>query len=300
MKWQGRRQSDNVKDYRSKGSSSTGMGSSGMIMNLLLLFFRGGLTKTKIIIALIVVAGIFILGNPLDLFNPSSGISSGQSTYEPTSEEQKLYEFVRVVMAENEDVWTKLFNDQGATYREPSLIVFNGSIQSPCGGASSSTGPFYCPADYSAYIDLSFYKELSKRFGAPGDFAMAYVIAHEIGHHIQNLTGTSSEVQQARGRLNEKEYNDLSVRLELQADFYAGVWAHHAQKMNNILEEGDIEEALRAASAIGDDNIQRQTQGYVSPESFTHGTSEQRVRWFKKGFLTGDMNEGDTFNARSL
>jgi predicted metalloprotease len=300
MKWQGRRQSDNVKDYRSKGSSGGGGMNSGVIMNLVFLFFRGGITKTKLLIGAIVLGAVFIIGNPLDLFSPSSGISSGQSTYEPTSEEEKLYEFVKVVMADNEDVWTKLFREQGATYREPKLIVFNGSIQSACGGASSSTGPFYCPADYSAYIDLSFYQELSKRFGAPGDFAMAYVIAHEIGHHIQNLTGTSSQVQQARGRLNEKDYNDLSVRLELQADFYAGVWAHHAQKMNDILEEGDIEEALRAASAIGDDNIQKQTQGYVSPESFTHGTSEQRVRWFKKGFLTGDMGEGDTFNARTL
>ncbi|MCL4159501.1 UNVERIFIED_CONTAM: hypothetical protein GTU68_045380 [Idotea baltica] len=288
MKWQGRRQSDNVKDYRSENS---GGGGGGM---------KGGITKTKLLIGAVILGAIFIVGNPLDLFSPSSGIAAGQSNYEPTGEEQKLYEFVKVVMADTEDVWRKLFSEQGATYREPKLIVFNKSIQSACGGASSSTGPFYCPADYSAYIDLSFYDELSRRFGAPGDFAMAYVIAHEIGHHVQNLTGTSSQVQQARGRLNERESNDLSVRLELQADFYAGVWAHHAQKMNDILEEGDIEEALQAASAIGDDNIQRKMQGHVSPESFTHGTSEQRMRWFKKGFLSGDMSEGDTFNARTL
>lgn len=298
MKWQGRRQSDNVQDAR--GQSKGGGMSTGVIMNLLLLFFRGGITKTKLLIGAIILGAIFIIGNPLDLLNPSSGISAGQSQSGQSGEGDELYQFVKVVMADNEDVWRKLFRDQGATYREPTLVVFNRSIQSACGGASSATGPFYCPADHSAYIDLSFYEELSRRFGAPGDFAMAYVIAHEIGHHIQNLTGTSSRVQQARGRLNEEEYNELSVRLELQADFYAGVWAHHAQKMHDILEEGDIEEALRAASAIGDDNIQKQTQGYVTPESFTHGTSEQRVRWFKKGFITGDINQGDTFNATKL
>ena len=299
MKWQGRRQSDNVKDARGQSGGGGGM-SSGMIMNLIFLFFRGGITKTKLVIGAIILGAIFIIGNPLDLFSPSSGISAGQSQYEPKGEEDKLYQFVKVVMADNEDVWRKLFSEQGATYREPTLVVFNRSIQSACGSASSATGPFYCPADHSAYIDLSFYEELSRRFGAPGDFAMAYVIAHEIGHHIQNLTGTTTQVHQARGRMGQEEYNELSVRLELQADFYAGVWAHHAQKMNDILEEGDIEEALRAASAIGDDNIQKQTQGYVTPESFTHGTSEQRVRWFKKGFITGDISQGDTFNATSL
>ncbi len=299
MKWQGRRQSDNVQDARGRSRSGRNM-SSGMIMNLLMLFFRGGITKTKLVIAAIILGAIFIIGNPLDLFSPSAGISASQSKSEPKDEEDELYQFVKVVMADTEDVWRKLFRDQGTTYREPTLVVFNRSIQSACGFASSATGPFYCPADFSAYIDLNFYEELSRRFGAPGDFAMAYVIAHEIGHHIQNLTGTSTQVQQARGRVGQEEYNELSVRLELQADFYAGVWAHHAQKMNNILEEGDIEEALRAASAIGDDNIQKKTQGYVAPESFTHGTSEQRVRWFKKGFISGDLNQGDTFNARSL
>jgi len=300
MKWQGRRQSDNVKDQRNQGGSGGGGMNSGMILNLVFLFFRGGITKTKLLIGAIILGAVFIVGNPLDLFSPSSGIASGQSKSQPTTEEDKLYEFVKVVMADNEDVWRKIFSEQGATFREPTLVVFNKSTQSACGGASSATGPFYCPADHSAYIDLSFYEELGRKFGAPGDFAMAYVISHEIGHHIQNLTGTSSQVQQARGRLNETDYNDLSVRLELQADFYAGVWAHHAQKMNDILEEGDIEEALRAASAIGDDNLQRQTQGYITPESFTHGTSEQRVRWFKKGFISGDMSQGDTFNARTL
>ncbi|MCB0688945.1 MAG: neutral zinc metallopeptidase [Saprospiraceae bacterium] len=299
MKWEGRRQSDNVEDARGRSGGGGGM-SSGMLMNLLFLFFRGGITKTKLLIGAIIIGAIFIIGNPLDIFSPSSGISAGQSQSGAQDSEDELYQFVKVVMADNEDVWTKLFQDQGATYREPKLVVFNGSIQSACGYASSATGPFYCPADYSAYIDLNFYQELSRRFGAPGDFAMAYVIAHEIGHHIQNLTGTSMQVQQARARMSQEQYNELSVRLELQADFYAGVWAHHAQRMNNILEEGDIEEALRAASAIGDDNIQKQTQGYVTPESFTHGTSEQRVRWFKKGFVTGDMSQGDTFNANPL
>ncbi|MBK8502614.1 MAG: zinc metallopeptidase [Saprospiraceae bacterium] len=243
---------------------------------------------------------LFLVGNPLDIISPSSGFSSGQSQYQPAAGEEELFQFVKVVIADTEDVWTKLFSQHGATYKEPTLNVFNRSVQSACGAASSATGPFYCPADQSAYIDLGFYEDLSRRFGAPGDFAMAYVIAHEIGHHIQNLMGTSAKVQQARSRLSEADYNKLSVQLELQADFYAGVWAHHAQKMNDILEKGDIEEALSAASAIGDDKIQKQTQGYVTPESFTHGTSEQRVRWFRKGFTTGDMGQGDTFDANSL
>jgi predicted metalloprotease len=248
----------------------------------------------------VVVGVLFLVGNPLDIISPSTGITSGQSQYEPAAGEEELFQFVQVVMADTEDVWRKLFSQQGATYKEPTLIVFNRSVQSACGAASSATGPFYCPADQSAYIDLGFYEDLSRRFGAPGDFAMAYVIAHEIGHHIQNLMGTSAKMQQARGRLSQADYNQLSVQLELQADFYVGVWAHHAQKMNDILEKGDIEEALSAASSIGDDKIQKQTQGYVTPESFTHGTSEQRGRWFRKGFTTGDMSQGDTFEASSF
>ncbi|MEL7006542.1 MAG: neutral zinc metallopeptidase [Bacteroidota bacterium] len=303
MKWQGRRRSQNVQDRRGQSSRGFGGGGGGggnLLLTLVSLFFRGGITKTKIIIAVVAVAIFYFVGNPLDLLNSSSGLSSGQSQYQPTAEEEQLYRFVEVVMADTEDVWNKLYSEQGAKYTEPQLVVFSRSVQSGCGGATSATGPFYCSADRSAYIDLSFYEDLSNKFGAPGDFAMAYVIAHEVGHHIQHLMGTSRKVHEARSRLSEKEYNRLSVMLELQADFYAGVWAHHAQKMHDILENGDIEEALGAANAIGDDHLQKQARGYVTPDSFTHGTSEQRVRWFKKGFETGDISQGDTFNADRL
>jgi predicted metalloprotease len=276
------------------------------MLGLLTMFFRGGITKTKIILVLVIAGFFFIFGNPLKLLSPSSGgamvdQSPGASAQTTTgAEKDELYQFVQVVVADTEDVWNKLFRENGATYKEPELIVFSRAIRSGCGGATSASGPFYCPADESVYIDLSFYRDLSQRFGAPGDFAMAYVIAHEVGHHVQNLMGTSDKVHQMRRRLSEEEYNQLSVRLELQADFYAGVWAHHAQKMKDILEPGDIKEALRAANAIGDDRLQKQSQGYVTPDSFTHGTSEQRVRWFTKGFQTGDLSQGDTFNTNAL
>jgi hypothetical protein len=208
--------------------------------------------------------------------------------------------FVRRVLGDTEDVWAALFRANGAEYQPPRLVLFSGAVDSACGRAGSATGPFYCPGDSQVYIDLSFYDDLARRFGAPGDFAQAYVIAHEVGHHIQNLMGTSAKVHAMRGRVSEAEYNDLSVRLELQADFYAGVWAHHAQAARQILESGDIEEAMRCAAAIGDDRLQKQAQGYVVPETFTHGTSEQRVRWFKKGLESGDLRQGDTFKAGAL
>ena len=305
MKWQGRRRSDNVKDYRGKNTGGGG-GGSNLMLGLLTMFFRGGITKGKIIFILVIAGFFFIFGNPLKFLSPSSGGASvnqapGTTTQATTgAEKDELYQFVQVVVADTEDVWNKLFSENGATYQEPQLIVFSRAIRSGCGGATSASGPFYCPADESVYIDLSFYRDLSQRFGAPGDFAMAYVIAHEVGHHVQNLMGTSDKVHQMRRRLSEEEYNQLSVRLELQADFYAGVWAHHAQKMKDILEPGDIKEALTAANAIGDDRLQKQTQGYVTPDSFTHGTSEQRVRWFTKGFQTGDLSQGDTFDTNAL
>jgi len=297
MKWRGRRRSSNVQDHR--GKSMGGGVNSNLILGLLTMFFRGGITKTKIFIVLVVIGIFFFVGNPLAMLNPSAGISSNQ-TGTQTAANDELYQFVEVVIADTEDVWNKLFQEYGLTYREPKLIVFSQAVRSECGGATSATGPFYCPADQSAYIDLSFYQQLSNRFGAPGDFAMAYVIAHEVGHHVQQLMGTTEKVHAARGRVSEEEYNKLSVRLELQADFYAGIWAHHADKMNDILERGDIEEALQAANAIGDDKLQKQTRGYVTPDSFTHGTSEQRIRWFKKGFETGDISQGDTFSATAL
>jgi predicted metalloprotease len=283
MEWRGRRQSGNVDDQR--GRSGGGMA------------FKGGIGT---ILAVIVIS--LILGkNPLallqDMQTQSGPSVSEQSTnYQPTPEEEELGQFVKVVLADTEDVWHSLLKD----YREPTLVMFTGGVQSACGTASSSTGPFYCSEDEKVYIDLSFYEDLKNRFEAPGDFAQAYVIAHEVGHHVQHLMGITDRVHASRDQLSEEEYNRLSVKLELQADFLAGVWANHAQSMNKILEPGDIDEALNAASAIGDDRLQMQTQGQVVPDSFTHGTSEQRMRWFKKGFETGDVSQGDTFNARNL
>ncbi len=204
------------------------------------------------------------------------------------------------MLQDTEDVWNDLFSKQGEDYLEPTLVLFRDGVQSGCGFAGSQTGPFYCPGDQKLYVDLAFYQELKNRFNAPGDFAMAYVVAHEVGHHIQTLNGTSRKMAQLRQQVSEAEYNKYSVAMELQADFLAGVWAHHAQKMKQMLESGDIEEALNAANAIGDDNLQKQAQGYVVPESFTHGTSQQRMYWFKKGYQTGDVRQGDTFNDPSL
>ena len=216
------------------------------------------------------------------------------NTYTGTTEEQEVADFVSVVLADTEVVWNEVFNEYGMDYEEPTLVLFTNSVQSACGVAGSSTGPFYCPGDQSLYIDLGFYDELSEKFQAPGDFAMAYVVAHEVGHHVQYLLGTSKQVQDLRGKVAETEYNRYLKRLELQADYYAGVWAHYVQDMD-YLEEGDIEEALNAASAVGDDRIQEAAQGYVVPDSFTHGTSDQRIRWFYKGFEAGDLENGDTF-----
>jgi hypothetical protein len=228
--------------------------------------------------------------------NPSSDVQSSRST---NPEEEDLKQFVSVVLAKSEDVWNDVFRQNGRQYREPTLVLFTDRVQSACGIAGAAVGPFYCPGDEKVYIDLSFYEELRRRFNAPGDFAQAYVIAHEVGHHVQNLLGIMDRVDAARSRASEVEANQLSVRLELQADFFAGVFARYVQNQG-VLEAGDIEEALRAASAIGDDKIQRQTTGYVVPDSFTHGSSEQRLRWFKKGYDTGDIRQGDTFGASSL
>lgn len=271
MRWQGRRGSSNVEDRR-------GMSPKGIV---------GGGIGT-VVIALV----IYLLGG-----DPTSVIQNApeQSTnYTETAEDKELAQFVSVVLAETENIWHGIFKQQGSAYREPTLVLFSGRVESACGLAGAATGPFYCPGDEKLYIDLSFYNELQQRFKAPGDFAMAYVIAHEVGHHIQKLTGVTDKLDQLRSRVSAKEYNQYSVRLELQADFYAGVWAHYTQQQD-LLEAGDLEEALNAASAVGDDRIQKQQQGTVSPESFTHGTSEQRKRWFQKGFTTGDISQGDTF-----
>lgn len=283
MRWQGRQQSSNVEDRRRGGGgrrAGTGIGIG------------------TIIIAIVVM---LLGGNPMSVLQNAATTTEVAPAQASSEQEDQLAAFVKVVLQDTEDVWNKLFRDEfGVDYREPVLVLFSGSVSSACGNASSATGPFYCPADEKLYIDLNFYNELSRRFGASGDFAMAYVVAHEVGHHIQKLQGTTRQVDAQRGRLPKAQFNDLSVRLELQADFLAGVWAHHAHRMKNILETGDVEEALRAANAIGDDNLQRQAQGYVVPESFTHGTSEQRMRWFRRGLETGDINQGNTFEARQL
>jgi hypothetical protein len=236
----------------------------------------------------------------LSQVGPTSSVNTQQSTRQIPAAENELAEFVSVVLADTEDTWKGLFNQMGKTYREPRLVLFSGAVQSACGFAQAAMGPFYCPADQKVYIDLSFYQDLKNRHGAPGDFAQAYVIAHEIGHHVQTLLGISEKVHSARKRLSQVEGNRLSVMQELQADCFAGVWAHHANRARQILEEGDIEEALGAASAIGDDRLQHKSRGYVTPDSFTHGSSAQRVRWFKRGLKSGEVLDCNTFRADNL
>ncbi|MDN4075036.1 KPN_02809 family neutral zinc metallopeptidase [Fictibacillus terranigra] len=278
MKWKVRRQSTNVEDRRGMGGRTlVGGGIGGIVVVLIVMLFGG---------------------NPGDLLNSMTDDSSNQSApYEQTGEEKELASFVSVVLADTEDVWTKEFKKEGKEYKKPKLVLYNDSVQSACGTAGSSVGPFYCPGDQKLYIDLSFYQELQNEFKAPGDFAMAYVIAHEVGHHVQNLLGTMD--QNSRQHLSKKQANAQSVQVELQADYFAGVWAHHAQGMD-LLEKGDLEEAVTAASAVGDDTLQKKAQGYAVPDSFTHGSSEQRMRWFKKGFNNGRIEGGDTFHAKDL
>lgn len=277
MQWRGRRTSSNVEDRRGMGGLPVVGGGIGLVVIVVISLLTGMDPR-----ALLQTGGTG--GAGVGIEEPSGG---------PPSDEGG--QFVSVVLADTEDVWRELFASMGRTYQEPKLVLFSGMVQSACGNASAAVGPFYCPGDSKLYIDLSFYDQLQRRFGAPGDFAQAYVIAHEIGHHVQNQLGITQKMDALRSRVSEEEYNRASVRLELQADFFAGVWAHHAQRMKQVLDPGDIEEALQAASAIGDDNIQKQTRGYVVPDSFTHGTSQQRVRWFKRGFQTGDVLQGDTF-----
>lgn len=282
MLWQGRRESSNVEDRR-------GIGAGGLAVG-------GG------IIGVIAIVLNLLLGGDPSQIPPELLPGQQQGTQlspEADSADNLRAHFVKVVLAETEDVWTTLFQQRGQRYPPPTLVLFRNATQSGCGSASSASGPFYCPGDHKLYIDLSFYEELQDRFQAPGDFAMAYVVAHEVGHHVQTLLGISDKMERARASMDEREANRLSVKLELQADFLAGVWAHYANRAK-ILEQGDIEEALRAANAIGDDRLQQQTQGRVVPDAFTHGTSAQRMYWFKKGFDTGDIDQGDTFSDPSL
>lgn len=238
--------------------------------------------------------------NPLRLlgqfFVEGDNQNEVSSPYQGSAKENELAEFSATILANTEDIWNGIIDD----YREPTLVLFTGSVSSACGTASSATGPFYCPGDEKLYLDLSFFSDMERKLNAPGDFAQAYVIAHEVGHHIQKITGISEKVQRLRGQMSKKEYNKYSVRLELQADFLAGVWAYHSQKLMQMMEPGDLEEALNTAFEIGDDRLQKQSTGMVVPDSFTHGTSQQRIRWFKKGFETGDIKQGDTFNANPL
>ncbi len=281
MKWIGRRQSDNVDDRRgmSGGKLAAGGGAIGIII-LLINMFMGGDS-----------------GAILDGLQQQMQQGSQSGTEVPLSEEdKKIGEFVSVVLADTEDIWAKIFAENGMTYENPKLVLFRDGVQTGCGNASSASGPFYCPSDKTVYMDLAFFKELQSRFGAEGgDFAIAYVLAHEVGHHVQTLLGTSSKMRQMQQGVSEIEGNKLSVALELQADFYAGLWTHYNQQTNQILEPGDIEEALSAANAVGDDAIQKKMQGQVNQETFTHGSSEQRMYWFNKGFNSGDIRQGDTF-----
>lgn len=280
MKWRGRRESANVEDRRGRGGGTLIGGGIGGLILILVFAFLGG--------------------DPADLMNGLQTTDDANTgTYEETEKEKELSRFVSVVLADTEDVWSEIFRQQGLVYKEPTLVLYTNSVQSACGTSSASVGPFYCPGDQKLYIDLSFYDELQQRSHAPGDFAMAYVIAHEVGHHVQTLLGTSDKIMPLRQQLSEEEFNKYLVRFELQADYLAGVWARHAEGMG-VLEEGDLDEALNAASAVGDDTLQKQARGYVVPESFTHGTSEQRKRWFNKGFQSGSLTGGDTFNARDL
>ena len=280
MRLTGRRESSNVDDRRRRGGGKkAGIGIGGLVIAALITWMMGG--------------------NPLSVLNQVdlSSVMTGQETaYEPTAEEEALVKFSKQILAGTEDVWAQEFKKMGRTYEPPRLVLFTGSVQSGCGGATSSSGPFYCSADQSVYIDLSFFSQMKQQLGADGDFAYAYVIAHEVGHHVQYLLGILDDAHRQMNRVNQKESNRISVRLELQADFLAGIWAYHDNRMFNSLEDGDIEEGINVASKIGDDYLQKQAQGYTVPDAFNHGTSAQRVRWLKKGLRSGNVNDGDTFS----
>jgi predicted metalloprotease len=281
MEWRGRRESDNVEDRRGLTGGHFAVGGIGGLIIAVIIYFLGG--------------------NPNQVMDQQSSPDQYAQSNQANDPNDTLKSEISVILADTEDVWDSLFNSMHKQYVDPKLVLYSGETQAGCGSASSATGPFYCPADQKVYIDLSFFDELTSRFGARGgDFAMAYVLAHEVGHHVQNLLGISDKVDHLRSQLDDKAFNKISVKLELQADFLAGVWAHYDQKMKNVLQPGDIDEALSAANAVGDDRLQKETQGTVVPDAFTHGTSAQRMYWFKKGYTTGDLSQGDTFNDPSL
>jgi predicted metalloprotease len=280
MRYKGREQSGNVEDRR---GTSTGK------------MVAGGSIGTLAIVLIVWLLG----GNPSEIINNMQSRGTETAEVDPAiiEAESEMAELATVVLKDTEDVWNQIFSESGKTYREPTLVLFSGAAESACGYSSAATGPFYCPGDEKVYIDLSFLQQLQSKVGATGDFAVAYIIAHEVGHHVQKLLGITDQMNDIRNRVSETEYNKYSVRLELQADFFAGVWAHYAERTKNVLEEGDLEEAINAAAAVGDDRIMMESQGYVVPDAFTHGTSEQRRTWFMKGYQTGDLNQGDTFSS---
>ncbi len=284
MRWERGRRSDNIEDRRGMRVSGRGLAGGGL---------------GAIVLALV---AMYFGVDPAVVLNQAGNLAPTEQT-QPASfspEEERLKDFMAVVLADTEDVWGALFRDSGRQYEQPKLVLFSGAVQSACGFAQAAMGPFYCPADRKLYLDMSFFNDLAQRHGAPGDFAQAYVVAHEVGHHVQTLLGVAEQVHAARSRAGEAEGNALQVRMELQADCFAGVWAHHAQRARQVLEPGDVEEALAAAAGVGDDRLQQQARGYVVPESFTHGSSEQRMRWFQRGMQTGDATQCDTFKAGRL
>jgi predicted metalloprotease len=284
MRWQGKRMSENVEDRRGIGGRglAVGGGVGGVVILVLYLLLGGDPSE---------------ITQNLQVDGSTSSSGAGQAL---SQKDKEMGDFVSVVLADIENVWREQFKQMGETYQEPKLVLFSGQVESACGYASAASGPFYCPGDSKVYIDLTFFEEMQRKLGAPGDFAQAYVIAHEVGHHVQNLLGINDEVMSKRNQMSERDFNQVLVRMELQADFLAGVWAHYAQRATDLIEKGDIEEGLNAAAAVGDDRIMRRTQGYVVPDAFTHGTSEQRLRWFKKGLETGDVRQGNTFSAANL
>ena len=284
MRWERGRRSDNIEDRRGMRVSGRGLAGGGI---------------GAIILALV---AMYFGVDPSVVLNQAGSLAPAEQTQPATfsPEEERLKDFMSVVLADTEDVWSALFQGSGRQYEQPKLVLFSGAVQSACGFAQAAMGPFYCPADRKLYLDMSFFNDLAQRHDAPGDFAQAYVVAHEVGHHVQTLLGVSEQVHAARSRAGEAEGNALQVRMELQADCFAGVWAHHAQKARQVLEPGDIEEGLAAAAGVGDDRLQQQARGYVVPESFTHGSSEQRMRWFQRGMQTGDATQCDTFKAGRL
>jgi len=302
MRWENGRRSDNVEDRRGQSAGYSAAGAAPLLLRFLPAMIRSKTGRVILVVGVLLIFGGKLLGiDVLSLFLGGGGVTAtGQPSREFSQQEQQLADFVSVVLADTEDTWGEVFRQQGAVYREPTLVLFSGRVNSACGLASAAVGPFYCPGDQKLYIDLSFFNDLSQRHGAPGDFAQAYVVAHEVGHHVQTLLGISQQVQAAgRGR-SAAEANALSVRQELQADCFAGLWGHAANQQRQLLDPGDLEEALRAATAIGDDRLQREAGGRVVPDSFTHGTSAQRVTWFRRGFESGQLAACDTFAADAL